>query len=83
VWFASGARRPLDITLMALTLLIVSVSSTELVPHWLQQDVFVPYRLKTIPCAVAWLVIQAELLGLRRRSPRLDGAEVSQRVVAA
>jgi Glycosyltransferase family 87 len=68
VWFASSARMPLDVALMALTLLIVSVSSTELVPHWLQRDLFAQYRLKTIPCALVWLVMLAELLGLRRRS---------------
>jgi hypothetical protein len=67
VWFAISPRRPLDSALMALTLLIVSVSSTELAPHWLQR-VFVEYRLKTVPCALVWLVMQAELLGLRRWS---------------
>jgi Glycosyltransferase family 87 len=83
VWFASGARRPLDVALMVLTLLIVSVSSTDLVPHWLQRDVFVKYRLKTVPCALVWLVMQAELLGLRRRSRRAEGGGVSQAVVGA
>ena len=67
VWFVTSARRPLDVALMALTLLIVSISSTELVPHALQRDVFVQYRLKTVPCVLVWLVMQAELLGLRRR----------------
>ena len=83
VWFASSARRPLDVALMALTLLIVSVSSTELVPHWLQRDVFVKYRLKTVPCALVWLVMQAELLGLRRRSHRPGGGENPQADVGA
>ena len=83
VWFASGARRPLDVALMVLTLLIVSVSSTELVPEWLQRDVFVKYRLKTVPCALVWLVMEAELLGLRRRSHRAERADVSQAIVGA
>lgn len=76
VWFVTSARRPLDVALMALTLLIVSISSTELVPHALQRDVFVQYRLKTVPCVLVWLVMQAELLGLRRRVRRVHIAVV-------
>ena len=67
VWFVTSARRPFDVALIALTLLVVSVSSTELVPHSLQRDIFVRYRLKTVPCMLVWLVMQAELLGLRPR----------------
>jgi hypothetical protein len=77
VWFMTSERGPLEVALMALTLLIVSVSSTELVPHALQRDVFVQYRLKTVPCVLAWLVMQAELLGLRRGSRR-PGGETDQ-----
>jgi len=76
VWFASSAPMPLDVALMALTLLIVSVSSTELVPHWLQRDLFAQYRLKTVPCTLVWLVMLAELLGLRRR---LSSRDLSRR----
>ena len=77
VWFVTSERGPLEVALMALTLLIVSVSSTEIVPHALQRDVFVQYRLKTVPCVLAWLVMQAELLGLRRGSRR-PGGETDQ-----
>lgn len=76
VWFASSARMRFDVALMALTILIVSVSSTELVPHWLQRDLFAQYRLKTVPCALVWLVMLAELLGLR---PRLSSRDLSRR----
>ncbi len=65
VWFATSARRPFDVILLAFTLLVVSVSSTELMPHALQRDLFVRYRLKTVPCILAWLVMHAEMLGLR------------------
>ena len=71
VWFASSARMPLDVALMALTFLIVSVASTELLPHWLR-DLFAQYRMKTIPCTLVWLVMLAELLGLRGFSRRQD-----------
>lgn len=78
IWYTISARTPLDVTLIVLAILIVSVSSTEIVPHWIQRDVFVRYRLKTIPCAIVWLVMQAELLGFRRVSPSGNRAEIRE-----
>ena len=43
----------------------VSVRSAPLkviVPLWVKDEIFVPHRLKGIPCLVAWFVMQAELL---------------------
>ena len=82
IWYAISSRTPLDVTLIVATILVVSVSSTELVPHWLQYDVFVRYRLKTIPCAIVWFVMQAELLGLRRLTPSGNRTEVREADVA-
>lgn len=78
IWYTRSARTPLDMALIVVTLLIVSVSSTEIVPHWIQRDVFVRYRLKTIPCAIVWLVMQAELLGFRRVPPSGNRAEMGE-----
>jgi hypothetical protein len=83
IWYTFSARTPLDLALIIATILVVSVSSTELVPHWIQRDVFVRYRLKTIPCAIVWLVMQAELLGLRRVVPSGQRTEVREADVAA
>jgi hypothetical protein len=82
IWFVTSERTKLDVALIALTLLVVSLSSTELVPHAWQRDFFVRYRLKTIPCLLVWLVMQAELLGLRRSSPLGKCAEVGEADVA-
>jgi hypothetical protein len=83
IWFATSERTKLDVALMTLTILVVSVSSTELTPHWLQRDVFVRYRLKTVPCVLVWLVMQAELLGLRRSATSGKRAEGGEPDVAA
>ena len=73
IWFVATPRTWLTVALMVLTILVVSLSSTEIMPHWLQRDVFVRYHLKTIPCVLAWLVIQVQLL--RRGASRQRGAE--------
>ena len=82
IWFVTSERTKLDVALMALTILVVSLSSTELMPHAWQRDFFVRYRLKTIPCLLVWLVMQAELLGLRRSAPLGQRAEVGKADVA-
>ena len=48
-----------------LTILIVSISSTDITPKSWQRDFFVHYRLKTIPCALAWFTMMWELLTFR------------------
>jgi hypothetical protein len=78
IWFVTSERTKLDVALMALTILVVSLSSTELVPHAWQRDFFVRYRLKTLPCLLVWLVMQAELLGRRRSSTLGKCAEVRE-----
>jgi hypothetical protein len=64
----------------------VSLSSTEITPGWLQRHVFIQYHLKTVPCLLIWVLMQAELLfpgltRLRKRSkvnePDLPPAEPS------
>jgi len=47
---------------MALTLLVMVVHDVDVVPRWVKYDFLVPYRIKGIPCLVAWFVMQWELL---------------------
>jgi hypothetical protein len=68
IWYVTTPRTAFSTALMALTIAVVSLSSTEITPHHIQHVVFVRYHLKTVPCFLVWLVIQAELLGLRPRS---------------
>ncbi|MDQ6886340.1 MAG: DUF2029 domain-containing protein [Gemmatimonadota bacterium] len=61
IWFATEPRTPLSIGIMALTLLLVSGASGDLLPVWIRRDFMVPWRVKTIPCVLAWAVIQWQL----------------------
>ncbi len=77
IWYVGSPPTRLRTSLMALTFLVMAVHSLDIVPRSLKTEVFIPYRLKGIPCLLAWIVMQAELLGLRRGvTPRLEGAEV-------
>jgi len=65
IWFVMTPRSWWHTTLMVLTILIVSISSTDITPKSWQQNFFVHYRLKTIPCTLAWLTMMWELLVFR------------------
>ncbi len=65
IWFVMTPRSWWHTTLMVLTILMVSISSTDITPKSWQRDFFVHYRLKTIPCTLAWLTMMWELLAYR------------------
>ncbi|MEO7038898.1 MAG: glycosyltransferase family 87 protein [Gemmatimonadaceae bacterium] len=65
IWFVSTPRSWWHTTVMVLTILVVSISSTDITPKSWQRDFFVHYRLKTIPCTIAWLTMMWELLTFR------------------
>jgi hypothetical protein len=45
------------------------VHDVDVVPRWVKHDILVPYRIKGIPCLVAWFVMQWELLITPRSTP--------------
>jgi hypothetical protein len=75
IWFATTPRSRWHTTVMVLTILVVSISSTDITPKSWQQNFFVRYRLKTIPCTLAWITMIWELC-LFRASQRGEGYEL-------
>jgi hypothetical protein len=65
IWFVTTPRSWWHDTVMVLTLVVVSLSSTDITPKSWQQHFFVHYRLKTIPCTLAWLTMLWEQLTFR------------------
>jgi Glycosyltransferase family 87 len=69
IWFVTTPRAWWHTTVMVLTILVVSISSTDITPKSWQRDFFVHYRLKTIPCTLAWITMIWELLAFRASEP--------------
>ena len=65
IWFVTTPRSWWHSTVMVLTILVVSISSTDITPRSWQRDFFVHYRLKTIPCTIAWITMIWELARFR------------------
>ena len=79
IWFVTTPRTWWRTTILVLTIIVVSISSTDITPKSWQQHFFVRYRLKTIPCTIAWLTMIWELLAFRR----LESGEARELDVAA
>jgi hypothetical protein len=74
IWYVSSPPSRLRTAIMALTLLVMVVHDVDVVPRWVKYEIFVPYRIKGIPCLVAWFMMQWELLVTPRRSgPAVPG----------
>lgn len=79
IWFVTTPRNWWHDTVMVLTLIVVSLSSTDITPKSWQQHFFVHYRLKTVPCTIAWLTMLWEQVRWRPS----EGSEVHEPEVAA
>ncbi len=63
--------------------LVMVVHDVDVVPRWVKYDFLVPYRIKGIPCLVAWFVMQWELLVTARSTARIDTGSFSPPASAA
>ncbi|MBI3790872.1 MAG: DUF2029 domain-containing protein [Gemmatimonadetes bacterium] len=61
IWWAQSARTRWQTTVMVLTVLFVSVAYSDIVPGSWRSEFFGRYRIKTVPCTLAWLAMQWEL----------------------
>ena len=71
IWYAASVPDALTISVMVAAFIIVSLGASSAVPNAVRVGVVMHYRLKTLPCVIAWLVIQAELWGWRVSRPSL------------
>ena len=68
IWYASAPTERLSTAVMALTLLVMVVHDVDIVPRWVKNEILIPYRIKGIPCLIAWLVMEWQLFVTARRS---------------
>jgi hypothetical protein len=61
IWFVVSARDRIAWALLGVVFVGTVLASSEAVPHTVQQRIVEPYRLKTLPILVLWLVTQWEL----------------------
>jgi hypothetical protein len=64
VWYAASERTWWRTALMAISIIIVNLGSTDMMPRVWYQAYYVTYLLKTVPLIPVWMAMQGELIGL-------------------
>src|SRR3989442_4326926 len=62
IWYVSFGPQRLRTAIMALTLFVMVLHDVDIVPRWIKAEILIPWRVKGIPCRLAWPSIQPHLL---------------------
>jgi hypothetical protein len=65
LWFITGEKNALNISLFVSALILTSLSPTDMFPRFLREDYVTPYMLKVFPCILIWLKIIWDMLVLK------------------
>ncbi|HEX4601300.1 MAG TPA: glycosyltransferase family 87 protein [Gemmatimonadales bacterium] len=68
IWYVTSPPDRLRTAVLAFTVVVMVLHDIEVVPRALKEGFLIPYRIKGLPCLVAWVVMQRELLVRARRS---------------
>ncbi len=74
IWYVSSGPSRWRTAIVAAMLLAMLLHDVEIVPLWVKDQIFVPHRLKGIPCVAAWVAMEAELLATALRSESAGSA---------
>jgi hypothetical protein len=69
LWFVSIKRTRFAWAVLMAVMLITTLSASDIMPELLQQRVFMPYKLKTLPVLLVWVLTQIELWRNRVSAP--------------
>ena len=74
IWFALAPRVARTWVILGLVVVGTVLSSSDAMPEVLQEGVFEPYRLKTLPVLLVWILTQVEMW----RAPRSGRAALQE-----
>ena len=69
IWFAISTRDRLDWAVLAIVVVGTILSASDAMPAVLRQRVFVPYKLKTLPILLVWVITQVQLWSRSASAP--------------
>ncbi len=62
LWFCTSRQQVADKMLLWLVFVFTMLSQTDIFPHYLKDNFFMPYVLKAVPCIFVWFVISYSLI---------------------
>jgi hypothetical protein len=79
IWFATTQRNAFAWTVFVVVMIGTVLSASDAMPEVLQQRFFEPYRIKTLPVLLVWIIVQVQLWR-PRTSPFDDGSVAPARL---
>ncbi len=67
IWFVISGKSNLNMILFLAALLLVSLSATDLFPHYIREAIIEPYAIKVIPLILIWLKIIYDMTVLNKK----------------
>ncbi|HEU4994799.1 MAG TPA: glycosyltransferase family 87 protein [Gemmatimonadaceae bacterium] len=61
IWFAVSRRDAVAWIVLGIVFLGTTLSATDVIPGVIRQQFFVPYKVKTLPIVLVWIITQVEL----------------------
>jgi hypothetical protein len=74
IWFVVTERDRLAWAVLAIVVFGTILSASDAMPEILQQRFFQPYRIKTLPILLVWVLTQAQLWRRSESTPRQDSS---------
>jgi len=72
LWFITGEKKALNITLFVSAFILTSLSPTDIFPRFLREDYVTPFMLKVFPCILIWFKIIWDMLVLKTVTIELE-----------
>lgn len=64
IWYVSESKTPFTIFLMLFTVIITSISRSDILPTSLREGVIAPYAIKGFPTFVLWCIVQYKIYAM-------------------
>jgi hypothetical protein len=67
IWYYASAKTTWRTTVFALAFVFTSLATTDIFPPFVRNHFIYPYTIKAVPCIIAWFVVLAEIVLMRRQ----------------
>jgi hypothetical protein len=65
LWFVADTNSKINIILLMLSLILTSLSPTDIFPRYIREEYVKPLALKALPCILIWIKIIYDMMVLK------------------
>lgn len=72
IWYYASAKTTWRKAVFALAFVFTSLATTDIFPPFVRNHFIYPYTIKAVPCIIAWFVVLAEIVLMRKQDKVTD-----------